>query len=159
MNTSSNASTLSPNSRSRNIISRLTAPFAGKTRHVTDFFIHLDDPHRRYTNGDSIKGSIQLVVQKPLRVTHVTLSLHGFAKVYKNPTAPGEGIPSGVKTPSGGGGRTGAQYHGNGLVSFFENEQIICGEGRLSPGRYSFVFEAHFPRSRLPSSLDVSLLH
>ena len=157
MNTTFNASPSSPSSRSRNLISRLASPFSGKARHVTEFFIHLDDPHRTYTNGDSLKGSIQLVVQKPLRVTHITLSLHGFAKVYKNPTVPGEGIPSEVKIPSASRGKAGVQYHGNGLLSFFEDEQIVCGDGRLNPGRYSFVFEALFPRTSLPSSLDVNI--
>ena len=156
MNSSSNAAPAPASSRSRAILTRISSSLASKPRsNISDFSIALDDPTRPYSLGETAKGSIHLTVQKPARITHLVLSLHGFVKVYKNPTIPGDGVPSEVKTPSPGRGRSGAQYLGNGLVSLFEDEMVICGEGRLNPGRYSFTFEAQFPFSRLPSSLDV----
>lgn len=133
------------NARSRSILSRIAAPFASKPRSLSDYSIQPDDPHRRYAPGDFVRGKIQLTVLRPTRVMHIVLSLHGFIKVYKNPTAPGEGIPSEVTIPSPGKGRRGTEYHGNGLISLFEDEVVVCGEGRLGAGRYSFAFEAQFP--------------
>ena len=158
MSPSSNATSKAPTSRPRAFLTRVASSFASKPRsNINDFSIELDDPTRTYTQGDTVKGSIQLIVQKPTRITHLVLSLLGFIKVYKNPTAPGDGVPAEVKTPSAGRGRSGSQYLGNGLVSLFEDEITVCGEGLLQPGKYSFTFEAQFPSSRLPSSLDVRL--
>ena len=154
MNTFPHGSPSSSESLSRNILARITSTFK-KPRNSSDFYIDLDDPTRLYSLGDSVRGSIHLTVQKPLRITHIVLSLHGFVKVYKNPTLPGQGVPAEVRTPTPGRGKTGRQYHGNGLVSLFEDELIVCGEGRLIPGQYAFKFESQFPLSHLPSSLDV----
>ena len=144
---------------SQSIFSRLTAPFSGKSRSFADFEINLEEPLKEYKAGDAVKGSITLVVPKPVRITHLVLSLHGFAKVYKNVAAPGEGLSSDVRTPSPGRGNTGVEYLGNGLISLFEDEVILCGAGRLTYGQYSFEFEARFPFKSLPSSLSVSNLH
>lgn len=156
--TSTNDSPTNRSALSQNIFSRLTTPFIGKSRSFADFDIHLDEPLREYRAGDAVKGSIQLAVPRPLRITHLVLSLHGYAKVYKTAAAPGEGLPSEVKTPIAGRGKTGVQYLGNGLVSLFEDEVILCGGGKLSIGKYSFRFEAQFPARSLPSSLSVSCI-
>ena len=158
MNTSFNAISSSSASRSRNIVTRIASSLSSTPRYINDFHIQLGDPARPYSPGDNVGGNVHLTVQKPTRITHLVVSLHGFIKVYKYPTQIGQGVPAEVKTPSAGRGRTEAQHHGNGLVSLFEDEVVVCGEGRLNPGRYSFTFESQFPSSRLPSSLDVSLL-
>ena len=156
MNTTLNASSSSSNSRSRSIVTRIASSLSSTPRNITDFYIHLNDLTRSYSPDDSVRGEVRLTVQKPTRITHLVISLHGFIKVYKNPTLPGQGVPAEVKTPSAGRGRTGHQYHGNGLLSLFEDEVILAGEGRLVPGKYTFTFESQFLPSRLPSSLDVS---
>ena len=101
---------------------------------------------------------MSLTVHKPTRVTHIVLGFHGFVKLYKNVVPSGRGTPSEVTTPAPGRGLRGPEYHGNGLMSLFDDEIVICGEGRLNPGRYSFDFEIAFPSRYLPTSLDVSLL-
>ncbi len=47
------------------------------------------------------------------------------------------------------------QYFGNGHASLFQDEQTLCGEGRLEPTEYRFNFELEFPEKGLPSSIDV----
>jgi arrestin-related trafficking adapter 9 len=155
MNTSHDA-IKSSSSRSSNLFTRMNLPFGGNPRNISSFTIELEDPTRTYSAGDSVKGSIQCIIHRSIRITHLVLTLHGFAKVYKNPTPPGEGIPSEVKTPKLLRGRQGVQYLGNGLVSFLEREKVLCGEGKVAAGRYSFIFDMEFPMRQLPSSLDVS---
>ncbi|KAJ3501145.1 hypothetical protein NM208_g16994 [Fusarium decemcellulare] len=46
------------------------------------------------------------------------------------------------------------RFHGNGLASLFQDEQVLSGEGRLEPGRYEFGFNLMFPEKDLPSSID-----
>lgn len=53
------------------------------------------------------------------------------------------------------GGNAGPQYHGNGLASLFQDEQVLSGDGRLEPGKYDFGFDLVFPEQGLPSSIDV----
>jgi hypothetical protein len=50
------------------------------------------------------------------------------------------------------------QYHGNGLASLFQDEQVLSGEGRLEPGKYEFGYDLLFPSKELPSSIDVGVL-
>jgi hypothetical protein len=47
---------------------------------------------------------------------------------------------------------------GNGLATLFEDEVVLCGDGRLKEGIYKFRFEMGLPPYALPSSLNVSLL-
>lgn len=56
-----------------------------------------------------------------------------------------------------GKGKKAGSYFGNGFVSLFEDEVVLCGEGRLSEGVYHFNFELEFPSKGLPSSIDVSI--
>lgn len=141
--------------RSPSLLSRIKAPFATKTRHIGDFFVQPDDPHKQYGPGDVVTGSIILKVLRPLRVTHITVCLHGFVQVYKAANTPGEGYKAytGTSTP-GKTMRTG--YFGNGFASLFVDEVALCGEGRLGEGTYQFGFELVFPKSRQPSSINVS---
>ncbi|KAF2098632.1 hypothetical protein NA57DRAFT_23527, partial [Rhizodiscina lignyota] len=142
-----------PSGRSTSFLSRIKAPFGSKTRNIAEFYIQPDDPHRQYSPGDHITGSVILKVVKPLRVTHVVVCLHGFVQVYKTPNNPGESYRAytGTSVP-GKTARTG--YFGNGFVSLFQDEHILCGEGRLGEGVYQFGYELVFPRDRLPSSID-----
>ena len=156
MNTPPTQTPPSSGIRSRSILERLRSPFGTRSRNLSDFCIEPSDPRRQYAPGDTLKGHVSLTVQKPTRVTHIVLGFHGFVKLYKNVVPSGRGTPSEVMTPAPGRGRRGPEYHGNGLMSLFDDEIVICGEGRLSPGRYSFDFEIAFPSHHLPTGLDVS---
>ena len=151
--------TLSRNSTSpstpRSIISRLTSPFTSKTRNVSDFHIQTDEPHRQYTPGDVVKGSVFLTVHKPVRITHIVVCLHGYVRVYRNAIAPGEGISRESGFLGVGRGRRGTEYFGNGFASLFEDELVLCGEGRLNIGIYVFKFALRFPSVGIPTSIDV----
>ncbi|KAF2743970.1 hypothetical protein M011DRAFT_470873 [Sporormia fimetaria CBS 119925] len=139
---------------SRSLLSRLTSPLQSKTRHFADFYILPDDPHRQYAPGDIISGSVILKVLKPLRITHLVISLHGYAQVYRNPNSPGDGYRNYSTTIGSGKGKKAGSYFGNGFVSLFEDEAVLCGEGRLAEGMYHFNFELEFPSTGLPSSID-----
>ncbi|KAH3916262.1 hypothetical protein HBI56_035910 [Parastagonospora nodorum] len=139
---------------SRSFLSRLKSPLSSKSRNYTEFYIQSDDPHRQYAPGDIISGSVILKVTKPLRITHLVVSLHGYAQVFKNPNAPGDAYKNYCTTVGSGKGKRAGSYYGNGFVSLFEDEVVLCGEGRLSEGVYHFNFELEFPSKGLPSSID-----
>ena len=142
------------NSRSgRSFVSRLTSPFASKTRPFVDFAIEPDDLHRTYFPGDPVTGSIRLKVLKAFRVTHITLCLHGFVQVFRHANRTGDVN----RFPHTGRGRQSGEYFGNGYASLFDDEVVLCGEGRLDEGIYQFNFEMDFPKKSLPSSIDVSV--
>ena len=151
----------SPNSRSsRWEWSRLRnlKPFAQKVRHIHEFYIQPDDPHRQYSPGDVVTGNVMLKVIKPLDITHIVICLHGFAQVYKTPNNPGEGYRNYNDALVAGRTNKAGGYYGNGFVSLFEDEIVLCGDGRLGEGTYQFGFELHFPKSPKPSGIDVSFL-
>jgi hypothetical protein len=141
----------------RRILSRITSPFATKSRSIVDFFIQPDDPHRQYSPGDIVTGSVKLRVLRPVRVTHIVVSLHGYVQVYKNPGSPGDGLRANAGNIGTGRGKQSGEYYGNGFASLFEDEVVLCGDGRLAEGAYQFNFELEFPDNDLPSSIDVSL--
>lgn len=143
---------------SRSLLSRLRSPLQSKSRNFTDFYIQPDDPHRQYAPGDVISGSVIIKIIKPLRITHLVISLHGYAQVYKNPNSPGDAYKAYTATICNGKGKKTGSYFGNGFVSLFEDEVVLCGEGRLGEGVYHFNFELEFPSKGLPSSIDVSAL-
>lgn len=96
-----------------------------------------------------------MTVTKPLRITHLAVSLHGFVKVFNNAKQPGESVyPDGVLL-GGRIGKRGSEYFGNGFASLFENEIILCGEGRLEAGKFEFEFDLEIPSRGLPSSISV----
>ncbi|KNG49024.1 ph response protein [Stemphylium lycopersici] len=138
----------------RSFLSRLKSPLTSKSRNYTEFYIQSDDPHRQYAPGDIISGTVIIKIVKPLRITHLVVSLHGYAQVFKNPNAPGDAYKNYCSTVGSGKGTKASSYFGNGFVSLFEDEVVLCGEGRLSEGVYHFNFELEFPAKGLPSSID-----
>lgn len=140
----------------RSLLSRLKSPLQNKGRNFADFYIQPDDPHRQYAPGEIISGNVILSVLKPLRITHLVISLHGYAQVFRNPNSPGDAYRNYCSTVGSGRGKKGGSYYGNGFVSLFEDEVVLCGEGRLGEGVYHFNFELEYPSKGLPSSIDVS---
>lgn len=144
--------------RPRRLLSRLASasPFASKSRSITDFYISVEEPHKQYCQGDVVSGSLHLKVVKPTRVTHIVVCLHGFVQVYKNPGSPPSDSyrASNSRIGSGRGSRAG-EYFGNGFASLFEDEVVLCGDGRLGEGEYQFNFNVEFPEQDLPSSISV----
>ena len=139
---------------SRSIFSRLTGPLAKRSRNIAEFIIQPDHPYKVYGPGDLVKGQVVLNAAKGFEVTHVVIFLHGYAKVYKNSVVPGEAVvANGI--PDVRGGNHGVEYRGNGLVSLFQDEVALCGNGFLKKGIYKFGFELQFPTKSLPSSIDV----
>lgn len=101
-----------------------------------------------------MRGAVVLVVVKPLRITHLVVSLHGYVRVLKDPTSVAKAQSVTTLPPPGSSRRP--QYQGNGLISLFQDEQVLSGEGRIEPGKYEFGFDLVFPDKGLPSSIDVS---
>ncbi|KAI0385754.1 hypothetical protein F5Y04DRAFT_156105 [Hypomontagnella monticulosa] len=135
------------------LFSRLTSPLRSRTRNLADFHIRLQDPHRQYSAGDHIRGHVILSVVKPVRITHLTVALHGYVRVYKHAGAGAQLTPVNPAIISHERSRS-LRYYGNGLASLFQDEQVLCGEGRLKPTRFEFEFDLIFPSKGLPSSID-----
>lgn len=153
-NASSTASLSPTTSSRRSLFNRLTSPLRARTRNLTDFHIRPNDPHRQYSPGDLVTGAVVLTVVKPIRITHLTVCLHGFVRVFKHPGGANESPPVDAGLSAGNNPRK-TQYFGNGHASLFQDEVTLCGEGRLEPGVYEFNFELEFPRRGLPTSIDV----
>jgi hypothetical protein len=145
----------SPLGRDRSsLLSKFRAPFGHRNRSIADYYIEPDDPWRSYFPGDVVKGTVALTVVRPVRITHLVVCLHGYVKVFKNTVPSGETDPDlGFLGP--GRGRRGPEYLGNGLATLFEDEVVLCGDGRLKEGIYKFRFEMCFPPYALPSSISV----
>ncbi|KAL7628566.1 ph-response sensor protein [Parahypoxylon ruwenzoriense] len=135
------------------LFSRLTSPLRSRSRNLADFHIRLQEPHRQYSAGDHVRGHVILSVVKPIRITHLTVALHGFVRVYKHA---GAGAQLGPVNPAiiSHERNKSVRYFGNGLASLFQDEQVLCGEGRLKPTRFEFEFDLIFPSKGLPSSID-----
>ncbi|KAI1078298.1 hypothetical protein F5B20DRAFT_582524 [Whalleya microplaca] len=133
--------------------SRLASPLRSRTRNLADFHIRLQEPHRQYSAGDHVKGHVVLSVVKPFRITHLTVALHGYVRVYKHAGAGAQLAPVNPALISHEASKN-FRYHGNGHASLFQDEQVLCGEGRLKPTRFEFEFELVFPPKGLPSSID-----
>ncbi|EED16534.1 pH response protein PalF [Talaromyces stipitatus ATCC 10500] len=134
-------------------VNKLTSRFHNRKRNISEFYVQPDDPWRAYFPGDIIKGTVILTVIKPVRITHLVVCLHGYVKVFKATVSPGEiGPDIGFVGP--GRGRRAGEYMGNGLATLFEDELILCGDGRLKEGIYKFKFELQLPPYKLPSSLN-----
>jgi arrestin-related trafficking adapter 9 len=144
--------------RARALVGGFKKPFDKQGRHVPEFHIQLDDAHREYGPGDFVSGSVVLIVTKPIDITHLVICLHGFAQAYKTPNSPGERYRDYNAALIAGRTDRGGGYYGRGFISLFEDESILCGEGRLPAQQFRFGFELEFPRERLPSSIDVSRL-
>ena len=144
-----------PASRNFNsFFSKFRSPLGQRNRSITDFYIEPDDPWRSYFPGDIIKGTVSVTVVRPVRITHLVVCLRGYVKVFKNAVPAGEATPE-LDFLGPGRGRRGAEYMGNGLATLFEDEVVLCGEGRLKEGIYKFRFEMGLPPYALPSSINV----
>jgi arrestin-related trafficking adapter 9 len=137
----------------RSFFSRFSLPLRSRARNITDFHIRPAEPHRKYAAGDHVQGAVILTVVKPVRITHLTVALHGYMRVYKGPNVPSN---EPIINPSEVHGRSARQKsHSVGRVNLFEDEQTLSADGRLEPGRYEFNFDLLFPSKGLPSSIDV----
>ena len=138
-------------------LARCTAPFAAKQRNPLEQDIRLDEPFRRYYTGDTVKGAVHMNVARSQRITHLVLRLHGFVKVANRAKLPGESISydEALMALEKGRGRRGIEYFGDGFARLFEEEIVLCGEGRVL-GQYEFRFEMVLPSRDLPSAIDVS---
>ncbi|KAL4922353.1 pH-response regulator protein palF/RIM8 [Aspergillus aurantiobrunneus] len=146
-------SSSSPLGRNRSsLLSKFRSQLGQRNRGITDYYIEPDDPWRSYFPGDVVKGTVVLTVVRPVRITHLVVSLHGIVKVFKNNIPAGE-TPPDLGSLGAGRGRRGAEYLGNGVATLFEDEVVLCGEGRLKEGIYKFRFEMSFPPYALPSSI------
>lgn len=123
---------------------------------MNKFAIELDDDVKTYGPGDSVTGTVVLDVARPLGVTHVIVCLYGNVEVFKNHSRPRRSLNEYGRTATGKGKRWVSEYYGDGFVSLFEEELILCGEGRLDPKLYHFRFDIEFPSHLgLPSSIEV----
>ncbi|KAI8283087.1 pH-response regulator protein palF/RIM8 [Colletotrichum sp. SAR11_57] len=81
----SNGSVEETTSSTRSFFSRFALPIRSRTRNLADFHVRPDDPHRQYSAGDHVRGAVVLTVVKPVRITHLTVTLHGYVRVHKGP--------------------------------------------------------------------------
>lgn len=141
--------------KSSSILERCTAAFAAKPRNPLEQDIRLDEPFRQYTSGDHVKGAVHMNVAKSQRITHLVVRLHGFVKVSNRPKLPGESISydEALTALGKGSGMRGIEYFGNGFARLFEDEIVLCGEGRVL-GQYEFRFEMILPSKGMPSGID-----
>lgn len=147
-----------PSSSRPSFLSRFSLPlsFRSRTRHIADFHIRPADPHRKYGAGDHVQGAVILTVVKPVRITHLVVSLHGYMRVYKGPGTPNhEPVVDPAEVPTVTGRSSRQKGHPSGYVRLFQDEQPLSADGRLEPGRYEFNFDLLFPAEGLPSSIDV----
>lgn len=140
--------------RSKSVFARFSSPLTKRSTKIFDFEIEPEHPHKTYKPGDNLKGQIVLSVFKGFEVTHLTISLHGFARVFKHQVTPGDqkNVPEQLIN---GKGSHGFEYHGNGLASLFQDERTLCGSGFLKKQVYKFGFELRFPSYSLPSTIEV----
>jgi len=148
------SATVEETSSTRSFFSRFSLPsLRSRNRNVADFHIRPADPHRKYNAGDHVQGAVILTAVKPVRITHLTVALHGYVRVYKGPTS-AEPTVNPAEIPSVTSRATRQKlYHGH--ASLFQDEQVLSSDGRLEPGRYEFNFDLLFPAKGLPSSIDV----
>ena len=136
---------------------KFASPFGQKSRSITEFSVKALDPHKQYSPGEAVKGAVVVKVVKPVRLTHISVCLHGFAQVHKTPGSPAESARGYSSRIGRTQGKKSGEYFGNGFASLFEDESVLCGEGRLAEGSYRFDFEVTFPKDiELPSSIEVS---
>lgn len=130
----------------------LSLPLRSRTRNrnLAEFYVKVKDAHRKYSAGDHVKGSVTLSLTKPIRLTHLTVCLHGYVRVFKNAAQMNAG--NAAILPSGG--SSNFRYFGNGHAQLFQDEQVLCGEGRLEARKWEFEFDLLFPPEGLPSSID-----
>jgi len=142
-------------SASRSFFSRFSLPLRSRARNVADFHIRPAEPHRKYAAGDHVQGAVILTVVKPVRITHLTVALHGYVRVYRSPNgSANEPSINPAEIPSAIGRAVRTKFGGHGYASLFQDEQVLSSDGRLEAGRYEFNFDLLFPSKALPSSID-----
>lgn len=142
------------------ILSKLTTPLSSlgslrpprnSRRALSEFYIRLDEPHRQYSPGDLVKGSVLVTVERDTKVTHIVVDLVGRVDLY--------GVANSGYTQ--GGKRKKVNYAApvefEGGVILCRDQQVLCGEGRLEIGVYEFKFVMELIGKGLPSSLDVGV--
>ncbi len=140
-------------SPSRSILSRFPNPLANHARNMFDVAIEPAHPFKVYSPGEAVRGNIVLTVFKAFDITHLVVALQGYARVYKHQVAPGDGVPVANCLVNGKGSK-GFEYHGNGVASLFQEEQVLCGSGFLKKTKYKFAFELQFPSKSMPTTID-----
>ncbi|KAK4220140.1 pH-response regulator protein palF/prr-3 [Rhypophila decipiens] len=150
--TASIRTSVEESSSGRSFLSRLSLlPLRSRTRNVADFYIRPAEPHRKYGAGDHVQGAVILTVVKPVRITHLTVALHGYVRVSKGPSLSlNDPVVNPAEIPTKG---ARPRYQG-GYASLFQDEQVLSSDGRLEIGRYEFNFDLLFPSKGLPSSID-----
>lgn len=148
------ANTNQTSPKSPSLLSKVATPFNSRKRNLAEFSIESDEPYRQYSPGETVKGSVNIRIDKAVHITHLVICLHGFVKVFSNARVPGKTISRDSALMSSGSGKRGAEYFGNGFASLFENEVALCGKGQLNAGKYEFRFELDLPSQGLPSSID-----
>ncbi|RMZ90867.1 hypothetical protein DV736_g1909, partial [Chaetothyriales sp. CBS 134916] len=143
----------SPVSRSKSLLTRFSRPLSANVTRMFDLAIEPADPFKCYGPGEVVKGHVVLTVMKGFDITHLVVALHGYAKVYKHQIAPGDKPPVQERVVNGK-GSGGFEFHGNGLASLFQEEQVLCRNGFLQKHVYKFAFELNFPGRSLPSSIE-----
>lgn len=145
-------------SESKSILSRFSSPLTKRSAKIFDFEIETEHPHKTYRPGDQVQGQVILSVFKGFDITHLTISLHGYAQVFKHSCTPGEAKVTPEQLLNGKGSH-GFEYFGNGLASLFQDEQILCGSGFLKKQVYKFGFNLQFPDESLPGTIEVRKAH
>lgn len=141
------------------ILSRFNSPFGPKKpRNVSEYSIELDETYKTFAPGDRVTGHVILNVERPVRITHLTICLHGVVKVLKNGRIPSESTNRWRSYLATGQGKWGEAYFGNGLAALFKDEVVLAGDGCLAASSYRFNFDLELPAERLPSSIDVWFL-
>lgn len=143
-------------SDSRSLLSRFSNSLSKRSTKLFDLEIEPEHPHKTYRPGDIVTGQIVLSVFKGFDITHLTISLHGYARVFKTQCSPRE-AKSAPEQLLNGKGSHGFEYFGNGLASLFQDEHTLCGSGFLKKQVYKFGFKLQFPSHSMPSTIEVSL--
>ena len=128
-----------------------------RPRNVSEYLIQPDEPYKIYSPGDRVKGLVILNIERPTRITHLTICLHGVVQILKNGRTPGDSNQRWREYLSTGPSRCGEAYFGNGLAALFKDEVVLAGDGYLNVGSYRFQYDLELPSHGLPSSIEVSL--
>ncbi|KAL9589953.1 MAG: hypothetical protein Q9203_001234 [Teloschistes exilis] len=137
------------------MLSHFRVPTVSKTpRNVSEYAIELKEPYKTFAPGDRIRGHVILNVERPVRITHLTICLHGVVKVFKNGRISVESNLRWRSYLATGQGKWGEAYFGNGLAALFKDEIILAGDGCLTASSYRFEFDLELPTHGLPSSID-----
>ena len=141
---------------SRSILSRITAPLEAKATNITKFAITLNEPHRCYSPGDKVSGSVSFCVTKPVRITHLVIDLTACVKIFRKNVGSDKSLSRKELFHGVGRGVMEPEYFGDGFATIFQHESVLCGDATLPRQHYIYRFEIAFPSKSLPSSISVS---